>query len=203
MTGKQAEVEAQAEFRLSPADAAAPDLLASAAEAARYWRPDATVILHRGTEMVLRAGPRTIQLESTEELADTSMGPGGNETSDGEFRDRLLRLTFTGVQTDFGRVARILDEEVRHLLDAVERGIRPESGKYVIIVKLTESNPYFGLYVRAVPLQQVTGFLCSIEEPISGNPASITISKNSVSVVAYNPSTAVDAARRYLRAPAA
>ncbi len=96
-----------------------------------------------------------------------------------------------------------MEDDAQLLLETVKETLNPVSGTYTIQINLPDRNPYFGLYIRGVPIDRISSFACAVEEPVGGRQATVNISRNSISVVAYEPFVVVGAARRYLNSPAA
>lgn len=196
LAGRKAVVEITFEFGLQPDDdEKTMDWLFLAV---KKWRNDASLNLKQSERLAIGFGARTLWANLSYESGSDN---GELNTTLVEAPSRVINMKITGIQENVAKLRSILDDEIRTLLDTLRDHFSPKSEKYQVSIFFPDANPYFGLYVRSLPLSKISHFTCTIEEPISGEDATVNIYKNEIDVIAYKPYALVGAARRYLRAP--
>lgn len=96
----------------------------------------------------------------------------------------ILTLQLSNLELPFSRYRAKIDGEVFPLIERVVDALRPDDKKYSVKIGFQSPNPYFGFFVRRLDVPKVLAFQCDIFESVAGREETVTIDKDSVTIVA-------------------
>jgi hypothetical protein len=139
---------------------------------------------------------KTIQINDftffIRESLDSSSSLLGNEDS------VSIHIEIAKVTIPFRQTEDVLDRDILPIFNLVEKSLLPQTSKYILDINYGKNNPFYGLYVKRLPIDKIMKFSCEISEDIAGNKTYITIGAKKVTIISNNSNNLSFVSRKYL-----
>jgi hypothetical protein len=151
--------------------------------------PNLQVWQNEPSRKVIKTDKLTFRLRESADVDADLIGCGGS---------KCVVINTGGMTIPYRQIEDTLERQLVPLLVEVERTLGSGRGKYTLRINYNGSNPFFGLYVKRLPMGSVVNFRCEIVEPFADEPARVTIEAKRAIIIASSPSNMSSASRKYL-----
>jgi hypothetical protein len=108
-------------------------------------------------------------------------------TNSVEEQIKVLGIQISNLELPFRSFKARIEKEIIPLLQDLGNYVKPSNQKYVAKIGFTDTNPFFGFFIRKLELPKVVSFACDIlETNVGGHPQAITIRKDKIEIVTDN-----------------
>lgn len=112
-------------------------------------------------------------------------------------RGRVVRLRVSEMIVPFRAADRTVDRELLPMLSAVQKRVAGHQQKYSVKVSFFRENPYFGSYLRRLPLPDIRHFSCEFVDKRAGTNV-VSVTADSVTIVSPDLTSIGPLAKKYL-----
>jgi len=111
----------------------------------------------------------------------------------------ILNIGITKLEVPYRSAERILDHEVVPLLYKIQEALKPSKNKFVFNCEMQSINPYYGLLLKKVDVQNIERFTIEFTEKVKGSQKShVQIRKSKITVVSDDLIAFQNLSRKYL-----
>jgi hypothetical protein len=104
-----------------------------------------------------------------------------------EGKDQVITVQVSNLELPYRSFKKKIDSEIIPLLSEITSVAKPASQKYVAKIGFSDTNPFFGYFVRKLDLPKVVSFTCDIlENGIGGNSQNVIVRKDKIEIVTDN-----------------
>jgi hypothetical protein len=109
-----------------------------------------------------------------------------------------LFVDLTNMNVSYRNADRMLSRTIAPLLEKLFRNISAGWVKYTLRIKYDGANPFFGLYIKKLPLHQVAKFHCELFEVVGSETDNITIGKEETVIITTSITSLLTLSQKYL-----
>jgi hypothetical protein len=150
--------------------------------------PKAALWQNTATQKIVHAPSFTIRVKVLQELSPTEPNISTNS----------LYIDFTDMSVPYRYTEKTLLKTIAPLLERLAGVLKPEWVKYAFRIKYDGNNPFFGLYVRKMPPNQISKFHCELFEVIGTEKDNVAISKEETVIMTTSIASLLALSRKYL-----
>jgi hypothetical protein len=163
------------------------DYLKSASDAILKYFPDAKLWQNESNQKIIKLTGITVRLKNVDIL----------QTGDEENNVNLF-VDMTDMNVPYRMTNKMLEHRMWPLIEKVTGSLRPDVVQYTMRVKYDKPNPFFGLYIRRLPPNQITNFNCDLFEIVGGEKESVSIHKEETIIISESMNNFRTVSRKYI-----
>ena len=109
----------------------------------------------------------------------------------------VLRLRISEMVVPFRFADRLLDREILPMLSSIHKHLAAGNEKYSVKVTFLGGNPYFGFYLRRLPLREIRHLDCEFVDSRAG-ANTVALGRESLTILSRDLTTVSSLAKKYL-----
>lgn len=148
---------------------------------------DAKLWQNEAEQKIIRLSGITIRLKNIDILH-----------SNDEDNSLNLFIDMTDMNVPYRLTNKTLEHRMWPLIEKLTNTLKPDLVQYTMRVKYDKPNPFFGLYIRRLPPNQITNFNCELFEIIGGEKESVSIHKEETVIISASMANFRTVSRKYL-----
>lgn len=109
-----------------------------------------------------------------------------------------IYINFTDMSVSYRYTQKILSNKIAPLLENINNALQFEFVKYTLRIRYEDKNPFFGLYIKKLPPNQVASFKCELFEIIGNEKDFVSIQKEATMINTSSISHLMALSQKYL-----
>jgi hypothetical protein len=109
-----------------------------------------------------------------------------------------LCLDFTDMNIPYRSSQKILMKKIAPLLERISDKLKPDWTKYTFRIRFDGTNPFFGLYIKKLPANQIVNFKCELFEIIGSEREIVTLGKRETIINTSSLSNLIALSQKYV-----